>query len=55
MDWTPGTWWRAPRSKRRWAYYLCLRTCYGMRAIEAFAYMKKVESQNPTFIEGFLS
>jgi len=26
-----------------------------MRAIEAFAYMKKVESQNPTFIEGFLS
>ena len=38
--WTPNTWWRAPESERRWAYYLCLRQMYGMPATEAWEYVK---------------
>ena len=39
-SWTPNTWWQAPASERRWAYYLCLRQMYGMPATEAWSYIK---------------
>jgi hypothetical protein len=40
-EWTPGTWWRAPDHERLWAYYLCMRQCYGMPALEAWTYAKE--------------
>lgn len=48
--WTPGTWWRAPDDQKFRAYYLNLRTNYGMPAREAFAYARQVFREFPAFM-----
>lgn len=50
-EYTPGTWWRAPESERRMAYYRCMRECYGMPAQEALAYVRKHYSMVGNIIE----
>lgn len=34
-----GCWWRAPYPFRQFAYYMCMRRCYGMRACEAYRHL----------------
>lgn len=45
-----GQWWNAPDEERFHAYYMNLRTNYGMPALEAFTYAKQRFARHPAFM-----
>lgn len=47
-----GTWWAQPNP--RLAYYVCLRRIYDMRAIDALAYIRKLDRDYPGFVDDMM-